>query len=82
MSDDLTLPEHVCLAMGLTTPFKRATAGFGAVTGLILFTKPLFAFDEKGNAKPWALISKDPFATSVPWWLPGIVVGGLISIYI
>lgn len=43
--------------MGMTTPLRRFVITFLAGLALEFFTKPSWAFDEKGGMRPFVLLS-------------------------
>lgn len=74
--------ETLMANLGLTTPTLRFLGGFSVTSGALLLLKPQIAFDKEGNARPWKLIEKRPGATPVPWFLPGLAVGGVLALLI
>lgn len=76
--------EMVMGTIGLNTPIKRFVF-FNAMTGAIVWgLKPAVMFDPRnGNPRPWILInSKRKDATSLPWFLPGLITGVLTATFL
>lgn len=74
--------DSVGLMEGQLAPLKRATVGAVIGAGLVFVIKPKLAFTTDGNLRPWAAVSDDPTATTIPWWamvaVPVVILGILI----
>jgi hypothetical protein len=70
---------------GLTTPGMRFLGVFTLANGIILFSKPQFAFTKRGEFKSWTPTSTNintNMNTYTPWWLPGLALGAASAIFI
>ena len=72
--------EYAMYAMGLTTPVSRFLAGFTVTESLVWMAKPSFAFDRLGKPISWAVSTNG--GTWVPWFMPGLVVGGVMALFL
>jgi hypothetical protein len=80
---DMSILESLMANIGLGTPVSRFMFGVGIGEALTFFLKPEFAF-VRDKMRPWKLVTKDPKdeATWVPWWMPGILTGIVLSVFI
>lgn len=78
--DGLNFGQRIMSSMGLYTPFQRFLFGFTAAETVMWVTKPSFSFDSKGNARSIRLSLADKNGTFVPWFLPGLLVGGAMAV--
>jgi hypothetical protein len=79
----LNAVENVFYFLGLTTPTKRFMAGFALAEALIFLGKPSWSFTSDGKLRPWSVLNtKSKVGTQVPWWLPGLILGSSLSIFI
>lgn len=74
--------DSVGLMEGAAAPLKRTAVGL-ALGGIVVFgLKPALFFNTDGSLRPWSMMSADPNATPVPWWVgvafPAVVLGVLI----
>lgn len=74
--------EYSLELLGLGSPFGRFVAGFTLVNGILLWTKPRFAFDSDGNARHWSVTTNHPSSTNTPWWIPGTVAGVVLATFV
>lgn len=79
--EDLYIHELPFYYLGLTSPLTRCLFGIVVTSGVMIMVKPSFAF-KNGEMRSWNLITKRQGGTWIPWWLPGLVVGGVFAIYI
>ena len=80
---DLSTSEMIMYNLGLKTPTTRFVAGFTITTGLLLLLRPRFAFLEDGTPRPWSLVGhKGNSATLIPWFFPGLLVGGTLGLFL
>ena len=63
-------------AIGLRNPLARGPFFFALISGIILATKPSFAFNPQGYPKTFIK------HTLVPWWLPGLVIAIFFSLFV
>lgn len=73
--------DAIGMMRGPNAPMYRALFNFTVVGGILYATKPAFAFEPNGQARPWkALDPNNKSATSLPWFmLPfgAAVIGGV-----
>lgn len=77
--EDLDFVQKTMAFMGLDTPALRFMAGFTLTSSVIMVAKPRISFDGDGNALSWKLTNKE--GTQLTWWMPGLVVGGVLAIF-
>ncbi len=70
------------LMRGESAPMKRFLFGSVATTGLLWLAKPESMFGRNGEPRPWVLISDDPDATAVPIYIPAVMAGFVVSVFI
>lgn len=63
-------------------PLGRGSLIFAITSGIIYFFKPGFAYDSNGEAKSFVLFSNGPNTTTMPWWLPGVLLGLFTGLFI
>jgi hypothetical protein len=78
-SIELSTLEQFMVFLGLESPSLRFLGGVTLTTGVILALKPSISFDASGNARAWSVTSSSSNSTLVPWWLPGVMVGGALA---
>lgn len=59
--------------LGMNDPGKRFIALFTLTDLLIWLVRPPYFFRDDGSVNPMALI---------PWWAPGVAVGGIASFFL
>ena len=79
--NDLSWPEWTFYQLGLTSPAKRFVAGFTMGNLVMLTVKPRISFDRDGEPKSFSLSGRDRNTTTVPWWIPGILLGGSFAMF-
>lgn len=67
--------------VGMDTPLKRFVVLTSLGLGAEFFTKPKYAFDEKGNLRPLAIMSSEPGATYTPIGFFPSLVGGAAALF-
>lgn len=76
------LDDFMIGTLNLVQPWQRFAATFLVVSGAEWAVQP-YAMFNNGQPRPFTLLnSSDPNATNIPWWLPGTVVGGLLSVLV
>lgn len=74
--------DAVGLMQGAAAPLKRTAVGLALGAGVVFGLKPSLFFNQDGSLRPWSMMSDDPSATPVPWWVgvafPAVVLGVLI----
>lgn len=80
--DILSIKEIPFYYLGLSSPMSRLLFGIVVSSGLIYAIKPSFAFryDDPRPFIPFSNVKSG--GTWVPWWVPGIVVGTVLALYI
>jgi hypothetical protein len=67
---------------GLRTPFQRFTFGFAVCETAIFVLKPRFAFTSTNELKHLAIFGPGGKNTTwVPWYLPGLALGGVLAVF-
>ncbi len=64
------------------SPFGRGLIVLVATSGLMYLIKPQFAFDSDGNPKNWIVFQKGPNTTGMPFYLPGLLLGTFVWLFI
>lgn len=80
----LTTAQQFFYFTGLTTPFSRFIFGYTIAETFMLIVKPSFSFDAQGRAKTfslWPSKTGKNDTTMVPWFLPGLIVGGSLGLF-
>ena len=77
----LTLPEKVLSTLGLNQPTGRFFAGFLVTQAFMVSLRPQVSYLDDGTPRVWRLISPTMDSTLVPWWMPGLFVGGILSLF-
>lgn len=74
-----SLDNFMIGTLKLVQPWQRFAAAFLVVSGVEWAVQPLSMFNN-GQPRPFSMMSSDdPNATNVPWWLPGVVGGAIVS---
>jgi hypothetical protein len=78
----LDIGQRMFNFFGLTTPFQRFMFGFTICETAIMLAKPGFAFTDKDEMKQFVLFARDKKnSTYVPWFLPGLAIGGILALF-
>jgi hypothetical protein len=84
-ADELGLNSIEALfdSLGLRTPLLRASAGWAVTSAALSYMKPGMMYDPNGEPLPWSVTNMNPQidSTMVPWWLPGIAIGGVFGLF-
>lgn len=78
------LDNFVIFNLGLVTPVHRFVAGWLATTGVIWTVQPKSMFTD-GIPRSWNITSSGSEVvepTSIPWYLPGVVSGAALGLFI
>jgi hypothetical protein len=68
---------------GMTTVPRRFIGSSLVMGALLFYMKPeTFFVPETKESREWKLISNDPNATAMPWWLLSLLFGGLCAVMI
>jgi len=74
--------DAVGLMQGSAAPLMRTALGLAIGGGVVFGLQPSLFFNSDGSLRPWSMMSNDPNATPVPWWVgvafPAVVLGVLI----
>jgi len=79
------LIEYPLFKLGLMESFTKRFFVVSSTVALLLWTfKPNSFFDEKGNPRPWSLLSKEDFIGSIPmnWFIFSLFVGTLFILFV
>ena len=77
------LDRIVIQSLGLVKPWQRFAFGLAVGSAATYAVQPDTMFLADGTARPWAVLAPEsPQATSLPWFAPGLVAGGLLATFI
>lgn len=74
--------EFTMYILGLNTPVSRFLAGFSATSSILWALKPQFAFDRKGAPLSWDPSGSDRKCTRIPWFVPGLLTGTAMALFL
>ena len=71
--------EKVMMTLDMNTPVYRAVFGFLVPSLPITYLKPSYMFKENGEPKSFGLGEEN---TLLPWYVPGVICGGILSLFL
>lgn len=79
----ITEPFHQFYAsVGASQPWQRLLLGTALASTAVWLTEPEWAFDKKGNPRPWRPLGNAPNSTLVHWSILPIAFGLFSSVVI